>query len=138
MHGALWMTCPSSRSVPTSQAKEVGKVLGALVVRDGNDLLRAMTLKTGRNTNIHQVRKAIRRLRNVLHLCRKTFGKTAMRVSSDLALHAGLSDLRDAHVMTETVNKLPVTRTNRTLTRLRHHLTKRRERAIRAPCIGHL
>ena len=117
---------PIDVSIPLTDG--AGKALGLLAVRDGNDLLQALALNTERNAAVHQARKAIRRIRSILYLCRKTFGKAARRICCDLAeLNAGLSDLRDAHVVMGTVDKLRQVPTSRTLTCLRRNLTTRRE-----------
>jgi CHAD domain-containing protein len=69
--------------------------------------MRALGNVEDRHGGVHQARKAIRRLRATLILCRKAFGDALLPVDRDLQrLASSLSSLRDAQAVIGTAEKL--------------------------------
>lgn len=69
--------------------------------------MRSLAQRRNRHSAIHATRKAIRRLRSILALCRQALEPEVAGIDRALRrLGTGLSDLRDAHVVTTTALKL--------------------------------
>lgn len=69
--------------------------------------MRSLAQRRNRHAAIHRTRKAIRRLRSLLALCRPGLGAKAKTIDKELKrLGASLSHLRDAHVVATTAAKL--------------------------------
>jgi len=69
--------------------------------------MRYLAQRRNRHAAIHRTRKAIRRLRSLLALCRPGLGPKAKAIDKGLKhLGASLSQLRDAHVVATTAAKL--------------------------------
>lgn len=90
-------------NVPALQAVTLGTALHLVARADVDALLAALADTRSRHRGVHNARKAIRRLRSVLLLGRKAFGKAGRQLDIELkALGLGLSALRDAHVAVDT------------------------------------
>lgn len=69
--------------------------------------MRSLAQRRNRHGAIHATRKAIRRLRSILALCRQALEPEVSDIDRALRhLGTGLSDLRDAHVVTTTALQL--------------------------------
>ena len=88
-------------------ADSLGSVFAAMATAQAYQALRSLAQRRNRHTAIHHTRKAIRRLRSVLALCRQGLGPQMKAIDKGLKhLGASLSDLRDAHVVATTASKL--------------------------------
>jgi CHAD domain-containing protein len=82
-------------------------VFAALAAAQADQVVRSLAQRRNRHAAIHSTRKAIRRLRSILALCRQGLGQRVKVIDKGLKqLGASLSDLRDAHVAVTTASKL--------------------------------
>jgi CHAD domain-containing protein len=103
-------------------------VFAALAATQADQAVRSLAQRRNRHTAIHRTRKAIRRLRSSLALCRQGLGQQVKAIDEGLKhLGASLSDLRDAHVMATTASKLATGDERESWIVLAAHLTARRD-----------
>jgi CHAD domain-containing protein len=84
-----------------------GSVFAALAQEQADLALRSLAQRRNRHGAIHATRKAIRRLRSLLALCRHSLEPEVSVVDRKLKrLASGLSRLRNAHVVVVTASRL--------------------------------
>ncbi|MBB3226039.1 CHAD domain-containing protein [Luteibacter sp. Sphag1AF] len=92
--------------MPTEKI-DIGPLLADLAASEARALTRDLGRSRDRHKAIHEARKAVRRLRAVLHIGLERFDDHATAVDRSLrALGRGLSTLRDAHVAVVTAKTL--------------------------------
>lgn len=88
-------------------APSLGSVFAALAAAQAAQAVRSLAQRRNRHAGIHRTRKAIRKLRSLLALCRPGLGPKVKAIDKGLKrLGTSLSDLRDAHVVAMTASKL--------------------------------
>ncbi len=85
----------------------LGATFATLAVEQADKAAGALARRRDRHLAVHAARKAIRRLRSILCLCREALGPDVAGIDRKCKrLAAGLSDLRDAHVVATTARRL--------------------------------
>lgn len=85
----------------------LGSTFAALAAEQADKAVCSLARRRNRHLAVHAARKAIRRLRSILCLCREALGADVAGIDRRCKrLVAGLSDLRDAHVVATTARGL--------------------------------
>lgn len=88
-------------------AHSPGPLFAAQAATQVDQAMRSLAQRRNRHSAIHRMRKAIRRLRSLLALCRPGLGPETDVIDNGLRqLCVDLSDLRDAHVVVVTASGL--------------------------------
>jgi CHAD domain-containing protein len=85
----------------------LGSTFAALAAEQADKAVRSLARRSNQHLAVHAARKAIRRLRSILCLCREALGPDVAGIDRKCKrLDAGLSDPRDAHVVATTARGL--------------------------------
>ena len=107
-------------ATPSTPAIALGPALRSYVTAELQAAMAGLGARGGRiHAGVHLARKAIRRTRAVLALGRLTLGPGAAPIDRELRrLNRGLSALRDAHALVETLDRLAAKPHELAMTRL--------------------
>lgn len=90
-----------------SMKGSLGSTFAALAAEQADKAVCSLARRRNRHLAVHAARKAIRRLRSILCLCQEALGADVAGIDHKCRrLAAGLSDLRDAHVVATTARGL--------------------------------